>query len=197
MKSKSGFALVLGLLMGWMGYAQTEVNYQHKTLVKELQKSGITDLARLEELKVADSVVSSGTIQGKYFLITETNAHDFKYIYVGRVNSCRAGGCSISGDATAPGASEYFDYFMLFDTHKKVQLVRVFNYQATHGHEITAKGWLKQFIGHDSSGSLQVDKNIDAISGATISVHAITNDIEAKTALLKRMGNQESLRASK
>ena len=196
MNFKSGIALITGLLMTMLGYAQSDVNYQHKALVKELQKAGITDLAQLEELKPADSVASANTLQGKYFLINEANANDFKYIYVGRVNSCRAGGCSLSGNEPAPGNPEYFDYFMLFDSQKTVQFVKVFNYQATHGHEITAKGWLKQFVGHDSSKSLQVDKNIDAISGATISAHTITHDIEAKTALLKRIAKQEGLSAS-
>ena len=196
MKSKSGIALLAGLLLALWGSAQPEVNYQNKTLVKELQKSGITNMDRLEELKPADSVASPDALQGKYFLISESNANDFKYIYIGRVNSCRAGGCSLSGNDPVAGNSEYFDYFILFDTRKTVQFVKVFNYQATHGHEITAKGWLKQFVGHDSSKALQVDKNIDAISGATISVHAITHDIEAKTSLLKRLLKQEGLSAS-
>jgi Na+-translocating ferredoxin:NAD+ oxidoreductase RnfG subunit len=32
-----------------------------------------------------------------------------------------------------------------------------------------------------------VNKNIDAISGATISVQAITDDVQRQTALLQRM----------
>ena len=85
------------------------------------------------------------------------------------------------------GKVEYFDYFILFDITKTVQIVKVFNYQASRGHEITAKGWLKQFIGHDGSESLQVDKNIDAVSGATISAYAITADVNMKTSLLKKL----------
>jgi len=34
---------------------------------------------------------------------------------------------------------------------------------------------------------LEVNKNIDAISGATISVFAITNDVQLKTKILKLM----------
>nr|WP_319999623.1 hypothetical protein [uncultured Draconibacterium sp.] len=43
------------------------------------------------------------------------------------------------------------------------------------------------FTGFNDSGSLKVDKNIDAISGATISVYTITADVENKTALLKKL----------
>jgi len=66
----------------------------------------------------------------------------------------------------------------------------VYNYQATHGQEVTNKGWLKQFQGYDGSRSLTVGKSIDAISGATVSVLGITNDVQEKTRLLKQIISQ-------
>ena len=39
-------------------------------------------------------------------------------------------------------------YEVITDSKKTVQEVKVFNYQATHGQEVTVKSWLKQFIGH-------------------------------------------------
>ena len=65
--------------------------------------------------------------------------------------------------------------------------VEIFNYQATYGYEITNKRWLKQFIGFGEDELLEVGKNIDAISGATISVHAITYDIQEKTDFLRQL----------
>jgi Na+-translocating ferredoxin:NAD+ oxidoreductase RnfG subunit len=62
--------------------------------------------------------------------------------------------------------------------------VKVFNYQATHGQEITAKSWLKQFIGYQGQKELKVNKDIDSISGATISTYAITEDINKRSAIL-------------
>jgi len=69
------------------------------------------------------------------------------------------------------------NYCIFFDSSKAVRQVEVFNYQATPGYEITAKGWLKQFAGFSGIDSLVVNKNIDGISGATISVYAITADV--------------------
>lgn len=161
-----------------------DINYKHKSLVRVLKKSGITDMSTIKEIAVQDSIMKKYRIKGKYFVVNAQNKNEYKYIYVGRVNSCRTGGCSISNDMSKEGESEYFDYYILYDKYKTVQAVKVFNYQATHGHEITAKGWLKQFIGYNGTESLQVDKNIDAISGATISVYAITFDIELKTEVL-------------
>lgn len=187
MKLKSGILIIVGLLSFYFTFAQNDINYKHRTLIKVLQKAGITDLSVVEEISLPDSVITGNQIKGKYFLIKENNLSRYQYIYVGRVNSCRTGGCSVSNEIPKEGNSEYFDYYILFDQNKTVQTVKVFNYQATHGYEITSKGWLKQFIGHDGSEPLQVDKNIDAISGATISVYAITIDIETKTEILKQI----------
>lgn len=166
--------------------SQSEIDYKHRSLVKILQKSGVPDIEALTELSLSDSLVAT-RIKGKYFQLDEDAASLFKYIYVGRVNSCRAGGCSISSRVGEDDSSEYFDYFILFDKDKSVKLVKVFNYAASHGQEVTAKGWLRQFVGYNGDKPLQVDKNIDAISGATISVYAITEDVAVKTELLNQV----------
>ena len=184
MRIKSGIFIILSYLSLALTFGQPEVEYRNKSLVKTLQKVGIEDMSLLEEIVLPDSITSSNRINGKYFLIKDNIVSQYKYIYVGRVNSCRAGGCSINNKIPLDSNSEYFDYYILFDADKTVQTVKVFNYQATHGQEITAKGWLKQFIGYNGSELLQVDKNIDAISGATISVYAITIDVEMKTEIL-------------
>lgn len=187
MKSRFGVLLLFFLLNICFISAQNEVNYKHKALLKELQKAGITDFSTIKEIALSDSVYKANRMKGKYFLIKENNLSQYTYIYVGRVNSCRGGGCSISKDLSKADNSEFFDYFILYDKKKTIKLIKVIDYQATHGHEITAKGWLKQFVGYNGSEKLEVNKNIDAISGATISVNAITLDVEMKTALLKKM----------
>jgi len=168
-------------------FSQTDIDYGHKTLVKVLRKAEIQDLKTLKEMVFSGSTSSIPPINGKYFEIETENTRHYKYLYVGRVNSCRAGGCSISNNLSKDLSSEYFDYFMLFDKNLKVQYVKVFNYQATHGQEITARGWLKQFVGFDENKEISVGKNIDAISGATISSNAITDDISHKTKFLKEV----------
>lgn len=176
--------LVLALL-GWISvqvWGQDGIDYQHKAIEKVLSKD---DISGLTEIPVADSIKQRYGIHGKFFEVRSEDS-PYHYMYTGRVNSCRTGGCSLSSRLPGEGESEYFDYFILFDQEKTVRLVRVFNYQATHGHGITARGWLKQFAGHDGSVPLQVDKNIDAISGATISVHAIVYDLNLKTKFLQK-----------
>jgi len=85
------------------------------------------------------------------------------------------------------GEFEYFDYFILFDSLNRIITTRVYNYEATHGAEITAKGWLNQFNGFDGTKNLRIGKEVDSISGATISVFGLVADIQEKTALLNRI----------
>lgn len=167
---------------------QPGIDYGHKRLFKAIEREwGLTDPA-LEEQAVADTIHLAEPVQGKFFRIQEneyvSNDH---YIFVGRVNSCRAGGCSVSLDEELYGNSEYFDYFILFGPGPAVQDVQVFNYQASYGQEVSARGWLKQFQGYDGISYLKVGKEIDAISGATISVYAITQDVIDKTRILCKL----------
>ncbi len=184
MKLKKIFLTMIGLICFVHAFAQSSIDYQPKALLKALQKSGISNPSGLQEIPVQESASQMQSSEGKFFQINSDKEGQYKYVYVGRVNSCRAGGCSAPNILPHADHSEYFDYYVLFDSNKTVQAVKVYNYQATHGQEVTAKGWLKQFIGYNGSESLQVNKNIDSISGATISVYAITLDIEIKTEIL-------------
>ena len=179
------FAIIFSLI-SIFSWGQNDIQYQSKALKKVLRKADIPNFSTIEEISLEDTAKQNYKLQGKFFEI-KSDISQYKYIYVGRVNSCRAGGCSTSFKIPKGGESEYFDYFILFDRNKTVQLVKVFNYQSTHGYEITSRGWLKQFIGHNGTEPLEVNKNIDAISGATISVYAITFDVEMKIKILKSL----------
>jgi hypothetical protein len=161
-------------------------DFEDKSLQKELQKIGGIEKPEWKEIAVPETVAN--TIQGKFLALTEPD-NTKKYIYAGRVNSCRQGGCSNPAQTISIETPEYFDYLIVFDAGLSVQQVKVYNYQATHGQEVTNKGWLKQFVGFNGSRSLTVGKNIDAIAGATVSVYGITSDIQEKTQILKQIVN--------
>lgn len=57
-------------------------------------------------------------------------------------------------------------------------LVKIYNYQATQSYEVINCGWLSQFKGVKPGESLTFGKDIEAISGATVSANAITDDIQ-------------------
>lgn len=178
---KSFFVIVM---LPCLLIAQPGVDYTNKSLVRKLEKEGI-DIQQLQELHLQDQDESARGLYGKFFATGSANVSQLHYIFVGRVNSCRTGGCSVSGNTGTNNSTEYFDYFIIFNSEAGIDLVHVYNYRATHGYEICSRGWLKQFSGYNGSGQLEVGKTIDGISGATKSVHAITNDVRRRTNQLK------------
>ncbi|WP_439184310.1 FMN-binding protein [Carboxylicivirga taeanensis] len=190
---------VLTLLLvtiSWIANGRGDVNYEHKAVQKTLEKSCNLINPRVCELELPAQYAAD--IDGKFFNVSCDNTDaEIKYMYIGRVNSCRAGGCSMPSALSQGGESEYFDYLMVFNARCEVMMVKVFNYQATHGHEVTAKGWLKQFIGYNpNDNNLEVGKTIDSISGATISVNGITDDIKNKTQIIGEVINLSSMQTS-
>ncbi|WP_372947033.1 FMN-binding protein [Mariniphaga sp.] len=154
-----------------------------RPVLKELNSQFGKDEFELVEKRL----VNQPDTEEKFYLVETPGQPGIKaYIHYGRVKTCRAGGCSLPGNsASVDFDSEYFDYFILFNVDFSVETVKVYNYQASYGHEISARGWLKQFEGFQGNRTLEVGKNIDGITGATVSVIAITDDVKWKTKLLK------------
>ncbi|GET24268.1 FMN-binding protein [Prolixibacter sp. NT017] len=179
------------LLLSWLlvstgTFADKGIDFASKPFIRAIEKEDLNGVSDLEELQFSDDVPTEN-IHGKFFQTRDENRQSpVRYAYVGRVNSCRTGGCAAPGNITGEIGYEYFDYFILFDARGSILQTKVFNYQATHGQEITARGWLKQFDGYSGKNDLRVGHGIDAISGATISVYAITRDVKEKTQMLQQ-----------
>ena len=73
---------------------------------------------------------------------------------------------------TSRSKFEDFEFMVLFDKDKTIKLVKVLVYRENYGGEIGSKRWLRQWIGVNEPKPF-----VDAISGATISVHSIKNSI--------------------
>ncbi|MCF8370090.1 MAG: FMN-binding protein [Bacteroidales bacterium] len=180
---KKIFLLFLTILITSIGIAQAPIDFAPRQFFREIKKSLVVENPFVDELRT-----ERVDLNGKFYSIsTEINSDSKGYAYIGRVNSCRWGGCSSSDEASCGSVFEYFDYFILYDILGQVLAVRIYNYQATHGQEVTAKSWLKQFVGFNGEVALMPGKNVDAISGATISVNSISIEIEEKTKLLRSM----------
>jgi hypothetical protein len=186
------FFLLTAVMIFMMAFTfQDEPDYQPRSLGKAVNSfgGGTGVQQQLRRVVAADTLSGMKGVSGRYFHLDDS-LNRVKYVYVGRVNSCRAEGCSAPGSALQGNAiSEYFDYYILFDSSLSVLRVEVYNYAATHGQQITARRWLRQFIGYNGTAELVPGKNVDAISGATISVQGITADIMDKQALLRLLAD--------
>jgi hypothetical protein len=146
--------------------------------MKKIHKA-IAKVWKVEGFEVVNYENASGREcfdNGCWFKVLH-NAQELGMVYVGRVNSCRTGGCAIDPTDEESLSFEFFDYFMLADPDGELRWVKVFNYQATQGHEVMSRGWLNQFKGKKATDQLVFGQNIEAISGATVSASAITEDI--------------------
>jgi hypothetical protein len=177
-------ALFIGFLFAFLiSVGQGIPDDLPRPVLKELNSQFGKDAFKL----VDKSLEKQAEPEERFYMVESPGQPGAKgYLHFGRVKTCRAGGCSLPGNKVSGDFdSEYFDYFILYNANFSIETVKIYNYQASYGHEITARGWLKQFEGFAGKSSLDVGKNIDAISGATVSVYAITEDVKWKTKLLQ------------
>ncbi|MFW6222854.1 MAG: FMN-binding protein [Bacteroidota bacterium] len=175
-------------------FSQTENNIpysKNKKIIRKIeQKTNIAN-PHLKSFSTGKNIT-----EGEFFLIytEKESSNPHYYLYIGRVNSCRSRGCNINGtsqfDKKKNENLEYFDHLILFDTTGTIRYTDIFNYQASHGHEVTSRWWLKQFKGYQGHSALSENNQIDGISGATISVRSMIADVVEKTKILKTYLNQ-------
>jgi len=158
--------------------------------VKQKIRKQIVKLYAIDKFEIKDFTIEDSLQQRMdegIFKAIYANHHLRGIMYMGKVKTCAIGGCVAvnSFDVTPDLDSEYFDYIIFFDTNAHIKKIRILDYNATYGYEVCSKNWLKQFIGYFGSESLLVGKNVDGISGATISANAIASDITLQTQLVK------------
>ncbi len=139
--------------------------YPEKSALKILQK----------ELKSRDLEIS-----GSYDLTEElrSDRHIVAYSLKDENRICYA------VFTESKGRYDMFDYVVLTDEMGTVSQVKILRYRSEHGGEIASKKWLGQFVGF-GGGLLQYEKDISAISGATISAKSITRDIPGLISVLQ------------
>jgi Na+-translocating ferredoxin:NAD+ oxidoreductase RnfG subunit len=94
--------------------------------------------------------------------------------------------------ASSKGKNDYFDYMVIFDKELVIKKVQVLVYRSTYGGEIMSRSWLKQFIGKTNGQEMAMDKDIDGISGATLSAPSITQGIKELSLLIAEISQQDS-----
>ena len=88
----------------------------------------------------------------------------------------------------AMGRYDHFDYVVFYSPELTVKGVKVTVYRSTHGAAICQKKWLSQFEGYQG-GQLVLGKDIDAISGASISAQALVGDMQRCLMLMTGLKN--------
>lgn len=90
------------------------------------------------------------------------------------------------------GKFQKIDYAVALDAEGSVRGVRVLQYRESHGHEVAEHAWLAQFVGRTAKDSLKPGRDVDGITGATLSVVHMAEGVRRVTRLvvaLKSAGN--------
>ena len=156
--------------------------YLQKKIKKQISKTFDAD-----EFEMTMLVADSNSYAHDFFEIKNPQNEMIGYGIVTLTNGCKIGGCDAIQHADN-AEYEQFYFSTLYNPDGEIANVKVVEYTSERGYEITARSWLKQFIGK-RGGELRVDKEIDGISGATVSVNSIVNEINAQQDYVSRVAD--------
>ena len=156
--SKSFLILVVAFSIGLLSF-KLPSNLQKK-ITKEIKITFSIEKYELDEVAVSDSVnvLLKNKIQKNKLFKILLSKELVGYAFIDK----------------APSKTDNFDFLILFDTDLIVKKAKVLIYREDYGGEIGSKRWLKQFIGKKGNDILVYEKDIIAISGATISAYSMT-----------------------
>ena len=75
------------------------------------------------------------------------------------------------------GKDQPITFLVAIDPADRLKDVDILAYREPYGGEVAYEPWRRQFRGKSAGDSLRVGKEIRSISGATISVHAVTRGV--------------------
>jgi Na+-translocating ferredoxin:NAD+ oxidoreductase RnfG subunit len=147
----------------------------HKKVQKEAERLFLSDL-QFVEVPVSDNVTGLDEL-----------LHEGDLVHV-----------IISGEGVlgyvistyARGRYDNFDYSVIFSKDLSVLGLLVTTYRSSHGAAICSKGWLRQFKGYHGE-EIALGKDIDSISGATISASSLVADIRRCYKIMEKLRVQE------
>ncbi len=122
---------------------------------------------------------NSRALEGRKIFVLTTIDSTLGFVVINKALGCHVGGCdspASSREISIDNSYEKFFYAVLYDVNFRIEVVKILQYDSDFGYEICGKRWLRQFKGHKGC-ELEYEKHIDGISGATVSVKSITNDI--------------------
>lgn len=143
----------ISLLIISLTIAALSINKETKKMIdKEITKVFKTETYSLE----AASFSKTKEINGEFFIIKSNKA--IGYLYLGKI-------------------LENSEYFLIFNQNKMIEKIKISSYKEDYGLEMCSNAWLKQFVNKDEKKNYCIGKNINAISGATVSSKEVTEDI--------------------
>lgn len=116
-----------------------------------------------------------------YYTIYNEKEELLAYFVFNVTDACSFGGCAVPGQKKSTSVFHDKIYFyVLLNTDYTVRDIKVLEHESSYGMEIGTRYWLKQFF-NTTPGNYKLNENIDGISGATVSVQAMIDDLNELT----------------
>ena len=154
---------------------RTGVGFSHgiekrinKNLNKYFEKEGFNK----KTITVHDSILNN--TNSYFFRVDNHSKSRGAYMVITIANGCKVGGCDV--EHKVDEEFEQFWVYSLYSSEAELLELKILDYQSEHGYEITSKWWLKQFVKHQNE-TYRYGKNIDGISGATISIKSMIREM--------------------
>lgn len=154
------FLALFFVLISFTFFSFDVSNKIQKKVAKEIKKTFSVEEFILENIEISDAVnkqLSHKISKESLFKITN-NKKLLGYAFIDK----------------APSKTDEFDYLILLNKDLIVAKTKILIYREDYGGEIGSKRWLKQFIGKTFKDTITYEKDIIAISGATISASSMT-----------------------
>jgi Na+-translocating ferredoxin:NAD+ oxidoreductase RnfG subunit len=117
------------------------------------------------------------------------------YVYLWKI--CQ--GDSIAGYAILDntyGKSLPITFLVIFSPTGEIRKVEIIRYREPYGGAVGSRRWLDQFIGKSSENDFKVDRDIDTISGATISVNSVTRAVQKLALIVNQLITKENFKCN-
>ncbi len=157
-------SLVLLLIFSFVGIAQSE---DWSPALKGKVKKALASVYETEKLSFEKVEVDASTDETTP---AELSNHLFKVFADGTFKG-------YAYVAQAPSMKNVFDYLVIFNTDLSIEKAKVLIYREQHGRQIGATRWLSQFKGMTTADRPVLGKEVNGISGATISAKGMTKAI--------------------
>jgi Na+-translocating ferredoxin:NAD+ oxidoreductase RnfG subunit len=169
--------LALLLLLGPASRASAEVFFGVRELLADQFKSS----QRVRYQQVRPSAEQQQRIERK--LARPLAKHEYTF-YVASTGG-RVDGYALFDEER--GQHELISFATFFDSDGRVTRVEVVAYREPDGDGVRADRFRRQFVGKSAQSGFAPDKDIDAISGATISSRSLCVGVQRASLLLEEM----------
>ncbi len=128
--------------------------------------------------------ITANFMNSSFYFIKDKEDTVLGIAVISLTNGCVVGGCSTAN----ANETRYEQFYILsiYNRDKELSQLSVLDYPGEYGYEISAKWWLKQFLG-SSSKKHTYEQNIDAISGATVSAQSLVKEVNMLNTFVKTM----------